>query len=121
VEPEAGDDAARSFRSGTMQTVENPDTIADGARTPYLGKLTFPIVMASVDDIVTVSDAAIVDAMRFLWTRMKLVVEPTGALALAALFESRVDVATKRVGIVISGGNIDLVQACRLFTTGPEG
>ncbi len=121
VEPEAGDDAARSFRSGTLQTVENPDTIADGARTPYLGKLTFPIVMASVDDIVTVSDAAIVDAMRFLWTRMKLVVEPTGALALAVLFESRVDVATKRVGIVISGGNIDLVQACRLFTTGPEG
>lgn len=116
VEPEAGDDAARSFRTGTLQTVENPETIADGARTPYLGELTFPIVMASVDDIVTVPDAAIIEAMRFLWTRMKLVVEPTGALALAALFESRVDVATKRVGIVISGGNIDLVQACKLFT-----
>lgn len=120
VEPEAGDDAARSFHSGILQTVQNPDTIADGARTPYLGKLTFPIVMATADDVVTVSDDALVDAMRFLWTRMKVVVEPTGALALAALLESRVDVSRKRVGIVISGGNIDLALACRLFASCPE-
>jgi threonine dehydratase len=120
VEPEAGDDAARSFKTGVLQTVENPDTIADGARTPYLGRLTFPIVMATVDDIVTVPDAALVRAMRFLWTRMKLVVEPTGALGLAALLESRVDVSRKRVGIVISGGNIDLSEACRLFESCPE-
>ena len=120
VEPEAGDDAARSFATGTLQTVHNPDTIADGARTPYLGKLTFPIVMATVDDVVTVPDEALVRAMRFLWTRMKLVVEPTGALPLAALFESRVDVSRQKVGIVISGGNIDLDQACRLFASCPE-
>ncbi|HEY5564012.1 MAG TPA: threo-3-hydroxy-L-aspartate ammonia-lyase [Rhodothermia bacterium] len=120
VEPEAGDDAARSFATGTLQTVHNPETIADGARTPYLGKLTFPIVMAAVDDLVTVPDQALVRAMRFLWTRMKLVVEPTGALALAALLESRVDVSRQKVGIVISGGNIDLDHACRLFASCPE-
>lgn len=120
VEPEAGDDAARSFRTGVLQTVKDPQTIADGARTPYLGKLTFPVVMAEVDDILTVSDAAIVRAMRFLWTRMKLVIEPTGAMALAALLEGLVDVSRKRVGIIISGGNIDLTQACSLFASWPE-
>jgi threonine dehydratase len=120
VEPEAGDDATRSFHAGVLHTVDNPDTIADGARTPYLGKLTFPIVMASVDDMVTVPDTALINAMRFLWTRMKLVVEPTGALAVAALLQSRVDVSGKRVGLVISGGNIDLTQACRLFASCPE-
>ena len=120
VEPTNADDAARSFRSQTLQTVHNPDTIADGARTPYLGNLTFPIVMATADDVVTVPDEALIRAMRFLWTRMKLVVEPTGALPLAALFESRVDVWRKRVGIVISGGNIDLEHACRLFASCPD-
>lgn len=85
VEPAAGDDATRSFHSGTLQTVHNPDTIADGARTASLGKLTFPIVRACVDDMMTVTDEQLLDAMQFLWERTKLVVEPTGALAVAGL------------------------------------
>jgi threonine dehydratase len=108
VEPEAADDAMRSFRTGTLQTVRNPRTIADGARTPSLGKITFPLVRQHVDDMVTVSDDDILRAMRFLWERMKLVVEPTGALGLAAAWRGAVDVAGKRVGVILSGGNVDL-------------
>jgi threonine dehydratase len=115
VEPELADDAARSFRSGTLHTVENPPTIADGARTPSLGHLTFPLVLDLVDDVVTVSERAIVAAMRFLWERMKLIVEPTGALAAAALLDGVADAEGKRVGVVLSGGNVDLDEACRLF------
>ncbi len=115
VEPEAGDDATRSFRSGTLQTVHNPETIADGARTPYLGTITFPLVMEYVDDMMTVSDNALVEAMRFLWERTKLVVEPTGALATAGLLSGRYDVKGARVGVVISGGNVDLEAALGLF------
>lgn len=115
VEPEAGDDATRSFRTGTLQTVENPDTIADGARTPYLGTHTFPIVLDKVDEMLTVADSDLVRAMHFIWSRMKLVVEPTGVLAAAAVLERHLDVNTKRVGIVISGGNVDLAWACQLF------
>ena len=108
VEPEAADDATRSFRTGTLQTVRNPRTIADGARTPSLGKVTFPLVRQHVDDMVTVSDDDILQTMRFLWERMKLVVEPTGALGLAAAWRGAVDVAGKRVGVIVSGGNVDL-------------
>jgi threonine dehydratase len=108
VEPEAGDDATRSFRTGTLQTVRNPRTIADGARTPSLGRITFPLVRELVDDMVTVTDDDILRAMRFLWERMKLVVEPTGALGLAAAWRGAVDVAGKRVGVILSGGNVDL-------------
>jgi threonine dehydratase len=108
VEPEAGDDATRSFRTGTLQTVHNPRTIADGARTPSLGKITFPLVRQHVDDMVTVADDDLLRAMRFLWERMKLVVEPTGALGLAAAWRGAVDVAGKRVGVILSGGNVDL-------------
>ena len=115
VEPEAGDDAARSFRTRTLQRVENPQTIADGARTQSLGNLTFPLVLEHVHDIVTVSDAEIVEAMRFLWERMKLVVEPTGALAAAAVLAARVPVRGQRVGIILSGGNVDLKAAAALF------
>jgi len=115
VEPEAGDDAARSFRTRTLQRVENPQTIADGARTQSLGDLTFPLVLEHVHDIVTVSDAEIVEAMRFLWERMKLVVEPTGALAAAAVLAARVPVRGQRVGIILSGGNVDLKAAAALF------
>src|SRR5262249_40002406 len=115
VEPEAGDDATRSFKTGVLQTVHHPDTIADGARTPSLGRLTFPLVRQYVDDMVTASDAEIVRAMRFLWERMKLVVEPTGALALAAVMAGKVDVAGKRVGLILSGGNVDLSAALELF------
>ena len=115
VEPEAGDDAARSFRTRTLQRVENPQTIADGARTQSLGDLTFPLVLEHVHDIVTVSDAEIVEAMRFLWERMKLVVEPTGALAAAAVLAARMPVRGQRVGIILSGGNVDLKAAAALF------
>ena len=108
VEPEAGDDATRSFRTGTLQTVRNPHTIADGARTPSLGAITFPLVRRYVDDMVTVSDEDILRAMRFLWERMKLVVEPTGALGLAAAWKGAVAVAGSRVGIIVSGGNVDI-------------
>lgn len=115
VEPEAGDDAARSFRTGTLHTVTNPNTIADGARTSSLGEVTFPLVLHYVDDVVTVSDEALIRAMRFLWERMKIVVEPTGALAAAALFEGVVETAGERVGALISGGNVDLARAGRWF------
>jgi len=115
VEPEAADDATRSFRTGVLQTVSNPPTIADGARTPSLGKLTFPLVRANVDDMATVSDDDLVHTMRFVWERMKLVVEPTGVLGLAAAFRGRVDAAGRRVGVILSGGNVDLACALELF------
>ena len=115
IEPEAGDDGTRSFRTGVLQTVHNPATIADGARTPSLGAITFPLIRAYVDDMSTVTDAEIVAAMRFLWERMKLVVEPTGALGLAAALAGKADVAGRRVGVILSGGNVDLAAASRLF------
>jgi len=115
VEPEEGDDATRSFKTGVLQTVEKPRTIADGARTASLGTLTFPLVRANVDDMVTVSDAQLVEALRFLWERMKLVVEPTGALGLAAARAHRVDVAGRKVGVILSGGNADLELVLGLF------
>ncbi len=108
VEPELGDDATRSFKTGTLQTVHNPRTIADGARTPSLGQITFPLIRANVDDMVTVSDEQLLDVLRFVWERMKLVVEPTGALGLAAAWAGKVDAGGKRVGVIISGGNADL-------------
>jgi threonine dehydratase len=115
VEPEAGDDAARSLRTRTLQRVDNPQTLADGARTNALGELTFPLVLENVDDIVTASDRELVDAMRFTWERMKLVVEPTGVLGAAAVLSGRVDVRDARVGIILSGGNVDLKAAAALF------
>jgi threonine dehydratase len=115
VEPEAGDDATRSFRTRTLQTVRNPPTIADGARTPSLGRITFPLILENVDEMATVSDRELVAAMRFLWERAKLVVEPTGALGLAAALAGRVEVEGKRVGVILSGGNVDLASALELF------
>ncbi len=108
VEPEAGDDATRSFRSGTLQTCNSPDTIADGARTASLGSLTFPMVMALVHDMATVNDQALLCTMRYLMERMKIVVEPTGVLGAAGLFEKGRDLAGKRIGVILSGGNLDL-------------
>ncbi len=108
VEPTNADDATRSFYSKTLQTISNPNTIADGARTPYLGKLTFPLVLEYVDGMVTVSEEEILETMLFIWERLKLVVEPTGCLAAAALLEGVVRAENARVGIVISGGNVDL-------------
>src|SRR5437660_543553 len=113
VEPEAGDDATRSFRSKTLQTCYNPDTIADGARTHSLGKLTFPLVLRYVSDMVTVRDAELVGTMFHLWERLKIVVEPTGALGAAGLFERGLPVAGKRVGVILSGGNVDLKLLAR--------
>jgi len=115
VEPELADDATRSFRTGTLQTVSNPPTIADGARTPSLGTLTFPLVRANVDDMATVSDDDLVRAMRFAFERLKLVVEPTGVLGLAAALSGRVSARGKRVGVILSGGNVDLAYALELF------
>lgn len=117
VEPKAGDDATRTFYSGELKTVDNPDTIADGARTSALGEVTFPLVMHYVDDMVTVSDEALLRAMHLLWERMKIVVEPTGALAAAALLEEKADVAERRVGVLISGGNVELMRAGRWFSS----
>jgi threonine dehydratase len=110
VEPAAGDDATRSFHTKSLQTVRNPITVADGARTPSLGTLTFPLVLEHVADMMTVDDVALLRAMFFLWERLKLVVEPTGALAAAALLEGHVDVAVARVGVILSGGNVDLSE-----------
>lgn len=119
VEPAAGDDATRSFHSGTLQTVHNPDTIADGARTASLGKLTFPIVRACVDDMMTVTDEQLLEAMQFLWERTKLVVEPTGALAVAGLL-SRPHPPGARIGALISGGNVDVAAFFELLRRGDE-
>ena len=118
VEPEAGNDATRSFKSGILQNVHNPKTIADGARTPSLGNLTFPLVMEYVHDMLTVSDEELLEGMYFLWERMKLVVEPTGALATTALLSNKVDVKGKKVGVIITGGNVDLKLAAKWFLEG---
>jgi threonine dehydratase len=119
VEPLAGDDATRSFKTRTLQRVHNPETIADGARTPSLGAVTFPLVLRYVHDMVTVGDAELLDAMLYLWERMKIVVEPTGALAAAGLFERKVAVhAGARVGVIVSGGNVDVRDVCRWLAAG---
>jgi threonine dehydratase len=114
VEPEAGDDGQRSFRSGAIVHIETPKTIADGAQTLHLGELTFPIIRRDVTDVLTASDAQLTEAMRFFASRMKQVVEPTGCLGLAGFESIRERLAGKRVGIIISGGNIDLARFCEL-------
>jgi threonine dehydratase len=111
VEPELGDDATRSFRTRTLQSCHNPETIADGARTHQMGKVTFPLVMAYVNDMLTVSDTELLRTMFWLWERMKMVVEPTGALAATALLEGKIAAKGARVGVIISGGNVDLKWA----------
>lgn len=115
VEPALADDATRSFRTGELHTVRNPATIADGLRTPSLGRFTFPLVRANVSEMRTVTEEEIVDAMRFLWTRMKLVVEPSGAVPLAAVMADPEPFRGQRIGVVISGGNVDLASACALL------
>lgn len=117
VEPEVANDATLSFRTKTLHTVSNPPTIADGTRTPSLGRLTFPLVLAHVDDMVTVSEAAIADAVRFLLFRLKLVVEPSGALGVAALLSGALR-GSGRVGVVLSGGNMDAATLTGLLAAG---
>ena len=107
VEPAAGDDVTQSFRTGRIVTIAVPDTIADGARTTAPGSVTFPIVQRYVNEMVTVADDELLSAMFWLWERMKLIVEPTGALGFAALFSKKLK-PRARVGVVLSGGNIDL-------------
>ena len=121
VEPELADDAARSFRTRTLHTVTNPPTIADGARTPSLGRYTFPLVLNNADHITTVTEAEIATAMRFALERTKLLVEPAGALALAGLLRAArtkdpINPAGLRAGVIISGGNTDLERAISIIT-----
>jgi threo-3-hydroxy-L-aspartate ammonia-lyase len=108
VEPEAGNDAQQSLARGEIVTIDVPHTIADGAASTHLGHYTFPIIQRHVEQIVTVSDAQLIDTMRFFAQRMKIVVEPTGCLAAAAVLNGIVPVQGKRVGVVVSGGNVDL-------------
>lgn len=119
VEPSAGDDAARSFRSGRLCVVSNPDTIADGARTPSLGRYTFALVTRWVSRFVSVSDHEIVHAMGLMMSRLKTVVEPTGAMGLAAAIQdkARGDMPDADVGIIISGGNVDGATIARAMST----
>jgi len=115
IEPAAGDDATRSFRTRTLQSCHNPETIADGARTHSLGQITFALVLALVSDMATVDDGELLRTMLYLWERMKIVVEPTGALGAAGLFERGYPIAGKRVGVLVSGGNVDFAAIVPLL------
>ena len=115
VEPAAGDDATRSFKTKTLQTVKDPQTIADGARTPSLGRYTFALVMRHVDDMLTVDDGELLGSMIYIWERMKIVVEPTGALGACALLEKKLDAKGLRVGVILSGGNVDVRSIAALL------
>ena len=117
VEPEAGNDAQQSFHQGKIVKIATPKTIADGAQTQALGHYTFALIQALVDDIVTVSDPQLVSTMKFFAERMKMLVEPTGCLAAAAALEGIVQTKGKRVGIIVSGGNIALKQFAQLIST----
>ena len=117
VEPEAGNDVQQSFCRGEIVRIALPDTIADGAQTMFPGQLNFPIIKALVSDILTVADAELIEAMRFFVTRMKIVVEPTGCLAAAAVFGKQIDLAGKRVGVILSGGNVDPAALARYLAT----
>jgi threonine dehydratase len=117
VEPEAGNDGQQSFRSGAIVHIDTPRTIADGAQTQHLGNLTFPIIRRDVDDILTVSDAQLAERMAFAFTRMKLVIEPTGCLGFAAALAMKEQLKGQRVGILVSGGNVDLERFCSLLAT----
>lgn len=116
VEPEAGNDGQQSLRSGKIVHIETPKTIADGAQTQHLGEYTFGIIRRDVDDIFTVTDEQLVEAMRFFAERMKMVVEPTGCLAFAGAIAAAKAIEGQRVGIVISGGNVDLSRYASLIS-----
>lgn len=109
VEPKNAADAYQSFKAGKIISVKNSNTIADGLRTS-LGNNTFAIIKERVDQIITVTEEEIADAMQFVWERMKLVVEPSGVVSLAGVLSKQIDLASKRVGIIVSGGNIDLTD-----------
>ena len=120
VEPEAGNDTQQSLARGEIVRIATPRTIADGAQTEASGQLTFPVIQALVDGIVTVSDAELAKTMHLLAERMKIVVEPTGALAAAALLQAAPglpDLRDQRVGVIISGGNVDLQRFAQLVSS----
>ncbi|KAA8562599.1 MULTISPECIES: threo-3-hydroxy-L-aspartate ammonia-lyase [Pseudomonas] len=119
VEPEAGNDGQRSFRSGSIVHIDTPATIADGAQTQHLGNCTFPIIRDKVDDILTVTDAQLVAEMKFFMQRMKMVVEPTGCLGLAALRQLGKRFKGQRVGIIVTGGNVDIERYAALLREAP--
>lgn len=116
VEPEAGNDGQRSFRTGSIVHIDTPRTIADGAQTQHLGQYTFPIIQRDVDDILTVKDDQLIVSLRLFAERMKMVVEPTGCLGIAAARKVRDELKGKRVGVIVSGGNVDLEHYARFLT-----
>jgi threonine dehydratase len=119
VEPEAGNDGQRSLQAGEIVHIATPETIADGAQTQHLGALTFAIIRRDVAGILTATDAHLIEAMRFFAERMKLVVEPTGCLGFAGARHAGVPLRGSRVGVIVSGGNIDLARFAKLVTSSP--
>lgn len=119
VEPEAGNDTQQSLQRGEIVRIDTPRTIADGAQTQSSGLLTFPVIQALVSGVLTVSDAQLVQTMRFFATRMKLVVEPTGCLAASAVLQGAIDLRGRRVGVIVSGGNVDLQRYAALLADDP--
>jgi threo-3-hydroxy-L-aspartate ammonia-lyase len=116
VEPAAGNDVQQSFRTGAPVKIDVPQTIADGAQTQLVGKLTFPIIQRCATDILTATDEQLVDCMHFFAERMKMIVEPTGALGFAAARFAGIDLRGKRVGVLISGGNVDIPTFTKLLS-----
>ena len=114
VEPAAGNDGQQSFRSGSIVHIDTPKTIADGAQTQHLGNYTFDIIRREVEDVLTATDEELVECMRFFAARMKLVVEPTGCLGYAAAKQMKAQLQGKRIGVLISGGNIDIARFAEL-------
>jgi threonine dehydratase len=119
VEPEAGNDGQQSLRKGEIVHIATPNTIADGAQTQHLGRFTFEVIRRDVDDILTATDAQLVEAMRFFAERMKIVVEPTGCLGFAAACHAGLPLEGKRVGVILSGGNVDLARFAQLVAPPP--
>ena len=120
VEPEAGNDGQQSFRKGEIVSIPTPKTIADGAQTQFLGELTFPIIKSYARDILTASDTDLIQVMRFFFERMKMVVEPTGCLSLAGALGLGEKLKGKRVGVLISGGNVDAERFVELLGQAPS-
>jgi threo-3-hydroxy-L-aspartate ammonia-lyase len=118
VEPEAGNDGQQSFRTGSIVHIDTPKTIADGAQTQHLGNMTFQIIRRDVTDVLTATDAQLVECMSFMATRMKLIVEPTGCLGFAAARGMKGQLQGKRVGVLVSGGNVDMERFCSLGARG---
>jgi threonine dehydratase len=115
VEPEAGNDGQQSLRKGEIVHIATPSTLADGAQTQHLGRFTFEVIRRDVDDVLTATDPQLVEAMRFFAERMKLVVEPTGCLGFAAACHSGLALQGLRIGVILSGGNVDLARYAQLI------